>query len=156
MLFGYNENTSQKKTQRCKGSVSHLTQFLCQCVNNVHPVLKHSCGAWRLCLCWLVHGVICIGGRHNYEWVQSRSLSNCRCCIFYFAAFFAWMKPKTFLGELFSLCNLQHKGNHGEYINGSYRDYSSVCSNVKRDALSLWVDVYILWLCKENRNTSGP
>lgn len=47
------------------------------------------------------------------------------------------MKPKTFLGELFSLCNLQHKGNHGEYINGSYRDYSSVCSNVKRDALSL-------------------
>lgn len=52
------------------------------------------------------------------------------------------MKSKTLLGELFSLCNLPHKRNHREYINGSYRDYSSGCSNEKCGALSLCVDVH--------------
>lgn len=124
LLLGYNKNTRQKKLRRCKGSVSHLIQSLCQCVSNVRPVLKHSCGAWRLCLCWLFlvsstleACLIMNGFRHDH-------FQTAGVVFFYFAASSAWMKPKTLLGELFSLFNLPHKGNHREYINGSYRDYS--------------------------------
>lgn len=65
------------------------------------------------------------------------------------------MKPKTSWENCFSFCNLPHKGNRREYINGSYRDYSSACSNEKCGTLSLCVDVPTADFVKKTETPRG-